>query len=419
MIADEEYGDTNDFAAVSAQDPTLAHLLRAEFRRQSTSLQLMAGENFASSAVMEALGSVLMNKYAEGRPGRRLHGGCEIVDEIELLAEQRATEVFGAEHANVQPYSGTSSVYAAYFSVLKPGDAVLAMSPAQGGHYTHGYSETIASRWFDFIEYGVNGDTGILDYDQIRDLARDKRPRAILCGANAYPRTIDYALFRQIAEEVHAYLIVDACPTAGLIAGGVVPNPVPYSDIVCVVTHKTLRGPRGGILLGRSYLADRLDDAVYPFSQGGPHMHSIAAKATALAEAATPQFAAYAFQTVANAQHLAAALINEGILLATGGTDTHQVIIDVTSLGISGLEARARCARSEIVLDACHLPHAPQRSIDAGTGIRLGTAAVTTQGMLEPQMENIASFIARALRDAEGRDTESLTNAVRSLVSQF
>jgi glycine hydroxymethyltransferase len=401
-----------DFAALRRQDPELAGVLLAELERQSTGLQLLAGENFASPAVLAALGSPLANKYAEGYPGHRHHAGCEMVDLAERLAVERATALFGAEHANVQPYSGSSAVLAAYAALLVPGDTVLATSLAHGGHLTHGSRANFSGRWFEFAGYGVGHD-GLIDYDQVRDLARRHRPKAIVCGAIAYPRHLDYAAFREIADDVGAYLIADAAHTLGLVAGGAAPNPVPYADVVCATTHKTLRGPRGGLILCGRELAGRVDRAVYPFSQGGPHLHAIAAKAAAFAEAATPAFAAYAHRVVDNARLLVEDLTAEGLRVVTGGTDTHLITADVSGLGLTGHAARGRCAAAGIMLDKCPLPYDP-RPADGCSGIRLGTAAITTQGLGEREMPQVAGLIGRALREERG-----IASSVAELVGRF
>lgn len=322
------------------QDPELAEVLLGERERQATTLQLIAAENFMSPAVLAALGSPLANKYAEGYPGNRHHGGCEIVDVAERLAVERAKALFGAEHANVQAHSGSSAVLAAYAVLLRPGDTVLALGLPYGGHLTHGSPVNFSGRWFDFVGYGVDAESGLIDHEQVRALARTHRPKAIVCGSISYPRHIDYAFFREVADEVGAYLIADAAHPMGLIAGGAAPSPVPYADIVCATTHKVLRGPRGGMLLCGTELAERLDRAVFPFTQGGAQMHTIAAKAVAYGEAATPAFAAYAHQVVTNARALAAALAAEGLTVTTGGTDTHLITADPAPLGVDGRTAR-------------------------------------------------------------------------------
>ncbi|MEV5879170.1 serine hydroxymethyltransferase [Streptomyces sp. NPDC052101] len=393
------------------QDPELADILLAELRRQSTSLQLIAAENFCSPAVLAALGSPLANKYAEGYPAARHHGGCEIVDLAERAAIDRAKALFGAEHANVQAHSGSSAVLAAYAALLRPGDTVLALGLHYGGHLTHGSPSNFSGRWFDFVGYGVDAETGLVDHDQVRHLARNHRPKAIVCGSIAYPRHFDYAFFREVADEVGAYLIADAAHPIGLVAGGAAPNPVPYADIVCATTHKVLRGPRGGMILCGSELAERVDRAVFPFTQGGAQMHTIAAKAVAFGEAATPAFGVYAHQVVANARVLAAQLAAEGLAVITGGTDTHLITVDAGPLGVDGRTARGRLAGAGIVLDCCALPHGD------GRGLRLGTAAVTTQGMEEAEMVRIAALMAAVLRGAT--DPAAARDEVRVLTGGF
>ncbi|MBY8866485.1 serine hydroxymethyltransferase [Streptomyces sennicomposti] len=374
------------------QDPEVADLVLGELERQSTTLQLTAAENFTSPAVLAALGSPLANKYAEGYPGDRHHGGCEFVDAAERLAVRRATELFGAEHANVQAHSGSSAVLAAYAALLRPGDTVLALGLPYGGHLTHGSPANFSGRWFDFVGYGVDAESGLIDHVQVRTLARTHRPKAIVCGSIAYPRHLDYAFFRAVADEVGAYLIADAAHPMGLVAGGAAPDPVPYADVVCATTHKVLRGPRGGMLLCGSELAERVDRAVFPFTQGGAQMHTIAAKAVAFGEAATPAFAAYAHQVVANARVLAACLAAEGLAVTTGGTDTHLITADPAPLGVEGRTARGRLAAAGMVLDCCALPHTDAR------GLRLGTAAITTQGMGQEEMARIAVLFGKVLR---------------------
>ncbi|MFJ9819360.1 serine hydroxymethyltransferase [Streptomyces sp. NPDC101151] len=393
------------------QDLELAEILQGELERQSTTLQLIAAENFTSPAVLAALGSALANKYAEGYPGARHHGGCELVDVAERLAVDRAKALFGAEHANVQSHSGSSAVLAAYAALLRPGDTVLALGLPYGGHLTHGSPANFSGRWFDFVGYGVDAETGLVDHDQVRHLARNHRPKAIVCGSIAYPRHLDYGFFREVADEVGAYLIADAAHPIGLVAGGAAPNPVPYADIVCATTHKVLRGPRGGMILCGGELAERVDRAVFPFTQGGAQMHTIAAKAVAFGEAATPAFAVYAHQVVANARVLAGHLAAEGLAVTTGGTDTHLITADPAPLGVDGRTARGRLAASGIVLDCCALPHGD------GRGLRLGTAAVTTQGMGEPEMVRIAALLAAVLRGA--KEPAGVREEVRELTGGF
>jgi glycine hydroxymethyltransferase len=393
------------------QDPELAEILLAERMRQATTLQLSAAENFSSPAVLAALGSSLANKYAEGYPGARHHGGCEIVDMAERAAVDRAKALFGAEHANVQSHSGSSAVLAAYAALLRPGDTVLALGLPHGGHLTHGSPANFSGRWFDFVPYGVDAETGLVDREQVRTLARTHRPKAIVCGSIAYPRHLEYAFFREVADEVGAFLVADAAHPIGLVAGGAAPSPVPYADVVCATTHKVLRGPRGGMLLCGAHLAERVDRAVFPFTQGGAQMHTIAAKAVAFGEAATPAFSTYAHRVVANARVLAAGLAAQGLAVTTGGTDTHLITADPAPLGVDGRTARGLLAGAGIVLDCCALPHADLR------GLRLGTAAVTTQGMGEEQMSAVATLMARVLR--RETDAQGARDDVRDLVAAF
>ncbi|MER5574273.1 serine hydroxymethyltransferase [Streptomyces massasporeus] len=393
------------------QDPELADILLGERERQSTTLQLIAAENFTSPAVLAALGSPLANKYAEGYPGARHHGGCEIVDVAERVAVERARALFGADHANVQSHSGSSAVLAAYAALLRPGDTVLALGLPYGGHLTHGSPANFSGRWFDFVGYGVEAESGFIDHEQVRTLARTRRPKAIVCGSIAYPRHIDYAFFREVADEVGAYLIADAAHPLGLVAGRAAPNPVPYADIVCGTTHKVLRGPRGGMILCRAELAERVDRAVFPFTQGGAQMHTIAAKAVAFGEAATPAFAAYAHQVVANARVLAARLAAAGMVVTTGGTDTHLITADPAPLGVDGRTARGRLAAAGLVMDCCALPHGDAR------GLRLGTAAITTQGMGDAEMVRIAELITGVLLGVT--ETARAREDVRELAGRF
>ncbi|MHB9758814.1 serine hydroxymethyltransferase [Streptomyces sp. BYX5S] len=398
-------------AELQRQDPELAEILLSETARQADSLQLIAAENFTSPAVLAALGSPLANKYAEGYPGHRHHGGCELVDVAERLAVDRAKALFGAEHVNVQAHSGSSAVLAAYAVLLKPGDTVLAMGLPAGGHLTHGSPANFSGRWFDFVPYGVDPESGLIDYEEVRAAARAHRPKAIVCGSISYPRHIDYAAFRDIADDVGAHLIADAAHPIGLVAGGAAPNPVPYADIVCATTHKVLRGPRGGMLLCSAELSDRVDRAVFPFTQGGAQMHTIAGKAVAFGEAARPAFTAYAHQVVANARLLAGALAAEGFGVTTGGTDTHLLTVDPAPLGVQGPAARGRLASAGMILDTCALPY------ENGRGLRLGTAAVTTQGMGEAEMARIAVLLSGVVRGAV--DAPAVREEVRDLAGRF
>jgi glycine hydroxymethyltransferase len=385
------------FAALRIEDPEIADVVLAELERVRGGLQLIASENLTSPAVLAALGSTLSNKYAEGYPGRRYYGGCAEVDKAEELGIERAKALFGAEHANVQPHSGASANLAAYAALLKPGDTVLAMDLPHGGHLTHGSKVNFSGKWFTTIGYRVGRDDELIDHDEVRALAVTHRPKMIICGATAYPRLIDFATFRAIADEVGAYLMVDAAHFIGLVAGKAVPSPVPYADVVTFTTHKVLRGPRGGMILCTADLAARIDRAVFPFTQGGPLMHSVAAKAVALREAASPAFAAYAHQVIANARALAAGLAAEGMRPVSGGTDTHLTLVDLRSLGVTGRSAEERCDAARITLNKNAIPYDPEKPMTA-SGIRVGTPSVTTQGMKEPQMAQAAGLIARAVR---------------------
>jgi glycine hydroxymethyltransferase len=406
-----------DFDALADEDPEIADVILGELDRLRGGLQLIASENFTSPAVLAALGSTLSNKYAEGYPGRRYYGGCAQVDRAEEIGIARAKELFGADHANVQPHSGSSANLAAYAALLVPGDTVLAMSLPHGGHLTHGSKVNFSGRWFNTVGYSVRPDTELIDYDEVRDLAREHRPKMIICGATAYSRLIDFARFREIADEVGAYLMVDAAHFIGLVAGGVIPSPVPYADIVSFTTHKVLRGPRGGMLLCREELASRVDKAVFPFSQGGPLMHAVAAKAVALREAQQPAYRTYAQQVVRNAQALAEGLAADGMRPVSGGTDTHLALIDLRETGVTGAEAEARCDAARISLNKNAIPYDPQKPMTA-SGVRVGTPSVTTQGMTENDMKEVASLIGRAVRDSDGSAAEGIARQVEELVSR-
>jgi glycine hydroxymethyltransferase len=386
-----------DFASLERADPEIADVLLAELDRQRAGLQLIASENFTSPAVLAALGSTLTNKYAEGYPGRRYYGGCAQVDRAEQLAVQRAEDLFGAQHANVQPHSGASANLAAYAALAEPGDTVLAMELSHGGHLTHGSRVNFSGKWFHPVGYRVTENTEEIDYDEVRDLALAHQPKLIVCGATAYPRMIDFGRFREIADEVGAYLMVDAAHFIGLVAGRAVPSPVPHADVVTCTTHKVLRGPRGGMILCREELAQRVDKAVFPFSQGGPMMHAIAAKAVALREASLPDFRTYAHQVVKNAQALASALAVEGIRPVSGGTDTHLVLADLRGLEVTGQQAEQRCDQARITLNKNAIPFDP-RPPAVASGIRVGAPCVTTQGMREGEMRQIAGMIGAAVR---------------------
>ena len=402
-----------DFDALQAEDPEIAGVVLGELDRLRSGLQLIASENFTSPAVLAALGSTLSNKYAEGYPGRRYYGGCQVVDQAEEIGIARAKELFGAEHANLQPHSGASANLAAYAAICQPGDTVLAMSLPHGGHLTHGSKVNFSGKWFTMVSYGVREDSELIDYDEVRDLAREHRPKMIICGATAYPRLIDFAAFRSIADEVDAKLVVDAAHFIGLVAGKAIPSPVPYADVVTFTTHKVLRGPRGGMIVCREDMAKAIDKAVFPFTQGGPLMHSVAAKAVALKEAMQPAYQTYARQVIANAQALAAGLASEGMRPVSGGTDTHLALIDLRGAGVTGKEAEARCDAARITLNKNAIPYDPQPPMTA-SGIRVGTPAITTQGMTEGDAKEIAALIGRAVRDPDA--TAEVSRGVDALV---
>ncbi|HZI37683.1 MAG TPA: serine hydroxymethyltransferase, partial [Acidimicrobiia bacterium] len=389
---------TDPFAAVSAVDPELADVLRREITRQNTTIQLIASENFTSPAVLAAQGSELTNKYSEGYPGKRYYGGNYVVDDAEELARQRVCALFGADHANVQPHSGANANMGAYLALLEPGDKVMGMRLDQGGHLTHGSPVNFSGRIYKFVAYGIDSDTEVLDYDQIADIARQERPKAIIAGATAYPRIIDFPAFRAIADEVGALLIVDAAHIAGLIAGGAHPSPLPYADVMTFTTHKTMRGPRGGAILCRKEFAKAIDKAVFPGMQGGPLMHVIAAKAVCFHEAAQPEFRTYADGIVKNARALAAALAAEGFRIVSGGTDNHLMLVDLRqrSEALTGADAEKWLEMAGIVTNKNGIPDDP-RPPKFTSGIRLGSPAVTTRGFKEPQMARVAGWIDRTL----------------------
>ena len=390
-----------DFAELEREDPEIARVLLDELDRQRHGLQLIASENFVPEAVLEAQGSVLTNKYAEGYPGRRYYGGCAQVDRAEQLGIERARDLFGAEHANLQPHSGASANLAAFAALAEPGDTVLAMELSHGGHITHGSRVNFSGKWFHPVGYRLDQDSELIDYDEVRDLALAHRPKLIICGATAYPRLIDFARFREIADEVGAYLLVDAAHFIGLVAGRAIPSPVAHADVVTCCTHKVLRGPRGGMILCRAELAQRVDKAVFPFSQGGPMMHAVAAKAVALREASLPGFQEYARQVVKNAQALAAGLADEGMRPVSGGTDTHLALADLRELGVSGRDAEARCGLARIILNKNAIPYDPEHPA-VTSGIRVGSPSTTTQGMREGEMRQIAGLIGVAVRSDPG-----------------
>ncbi len=407
-----------DFDSLRATDPEVADGLLAELERQRSGLQLIASENFASPAVLAAQGSVLTNKYAEGYPGKRYYGGCEeVIDPLEQLAIDRAKQVFGADHANVQPHSGASANIAAYFATVAPGEKVLAMSLPHGGHLTHGMPINFSGKWFDVVSYGVRKDTEVIDMDQVRALALEHRPKLIIAGWSAYSRQLDFEAFRSIADEVDAVLMCDAAHFMGLVAGGVHPSPVPYCDIVTFTTHKTLRGPRGAIILANERWAKPIDKAVFPGTQGGPLEHVIAAKAVALKEAMEPSFKEYAQRILDDVRALADGLADRGYRVIAGGTDTHLLLADVTTKGLTGAEAEARCDAAGIVLNKNAIPFDTNPPAVA-SGIRAGTSGVATQGMGPEELTAVAGFIDRALTgdDAERR---AVRGEVIELVTRF
>ena len=407
-----------DFDELLALDPEIANVLTDELARERGGLQLIASENFTSPAVLAALGSTLSNKYAEGYPGKRYYGGCEVVDRAEEIGIARAKELFGADHANLQPHSGANANMAVYFGLLKPGDTILGMSLPHGGHLTHGTKVSFSGKWFNPVRYGVHPETEDIDYDQAADLAREHRPKMIICGGSAIPRTIDFARFRAIADEVGAILMVDAAHFIGLVAGKAIPSPVPYADVVTFTTHKVLRGPRGGMIVCKAEHAAKIDKAVFPMMQGGPLMHAVAAKAVNLKECMTAEYQAYARQVIANAQALTAALAEQGMRPVTGGTDTHLSLIDLQGIGVSGKDAEARCDAAGIVLNKNAIPNDPQPPSIA-SGIRVGSPSVTTQGMKEPEMSEVAALIGRAVSTEDPGEHAKIAAEVTDLVERF
>ena len=400
-------------------DPEIADALREEVRRQATGLELIPSENFVSEAILEAMGSVLTNKYAEGYPGKRYYGGCEFADRAEQLAIDRAKELFGAEHANVQPHSGTQANIGVYMTVLQPGDVVLGMNLAHGGHLTHGHPLNFSGKTYKFVPYGVSKETETIDYDELERLAREHQPKMIVAGASAYSRIIDFPRMSQIAHSVGAIFFVDMAHIAGLIAAGIHPSPVPHADFVSTTTHKTLRGPRGGLILCREKYAKDLDRSTFPGIQGGPLMHIIAAKAVCLKEAMEPGFREYQRQVVANAKTLAAGIARRGYRIVSGGTDNHLFLVDIYSRGLTGADAQPAFDRAGITINKNSIPFDPLPPMKAG-GIRMGTPAVTTRGMREPEMERIAGWIADVLDHLGNASTEQRVRAeVAAFASNF
>ena len=407
-----------DFNLLTSQDPEIAAVLLSELKRQQTNLQLIASENFTSRAVLAALGSTLSNKYAEGYAGKRYYGGCEEVDKAEYLAIDRAKSLFGAEHANVQPHSGASANVAVYQAFTKPGDTVLAMDLAHGGHLTHGSPVNFSGKWFNIESYGVRQDNELIDYDQLRDQAIRTKPKMICSGATAYPSLVDFAKIREICDEVGAIMWVDAAHFIGLVAGKAIPSPVPYADVVSFTTHKVLRGPRGGMMLAKAQHAAAIDKAVFPGMQGGPIMSAVAGKAIALAECATAAYQKYAKDVIVNAKALAAALEAEGMRAVSGGTETHLALMDIRSTGITGKVADERCGAAGIVMNKNSIPYDPEKP-GITSGIRVGSPATTTQGMGVEEMNQIASLISRAIKTDDAAAHAAIKSEVHALTARF
>ncbi len=406
-----------DLDYVKSVDADVAAAIEAELTRQRQNIELIASENFVSKAVMAAMGSPLTNKYAEGYPGKRYYGGCGKVDIVENLARERACKLFGAEHANVQPHSGAQANMAVFFAVLKPGDTVMGMNLAHGGHLTHGSPVNMSGKQYNIIPYGVKEETGTIDYDEVRRLALEHKPKLIVAGASAYSRVIDFKFFSDVAKEVGAYLMVDMAHIAGLVAAGLHPNPVPYADFVTTTTHKTLRGPRGGLILCREEHAKLIDKAIFPGIQGGPLMHVIAAKAVCFEEALKPEFKEYAKQVVANAKVLSDRLIENGFNIVSGGTDNHLMLVDLRPMNITGKELEHRLDEVRITCNKNAIPFDPEKP-GIASGIRLGTPAVTSRGMVEEDMVEIADIIAMVAKDFDGNKDEALER-VAKLTSKY
>ena len=407
-----------DFNLLTSQDPEIAAVLLSELKRQQTNLQLIASENFTSRAVLATMGSTLSNKYAEGYPGKRYYGGCEEVDKAEYLAIDRAKSLFGAEHANVQPHSGASANIAVYQAFTKPGDTVLAMSLAHGGHLTHGSPVNFSGKWFNVESYGVRQDNELIDYDELRDQAIRTKPKMICSGATAYPSLVDFAKIREICDEVGAIMWVDAAHFIGLVAGKAIPSPVPYADVVSFTTHKVLRGPRGGMILAKAQHAAAIDKAVFPGMQGGPIMSAVAGKAIALAECATASYQKYAADVIVNAKALAAALEAGGMRAVSGGTETHLALMDIRSTGVTGKVADERCGAAGIVMNKNSIPYDPEKP-GITSGIRVGSPATTTQGMGVEEMKQIASLISRAIKTDDSSTHAVIKSEVHALTARF
>jgi len=408
----------SDFGALEAYDPEIAGVLVSELDRLRGGLQLIASENMSSPAVLTSLGSTLSNKYAEGYPGRRYYGGCSEVDKAEILAIERAKSLFEAEHANVQPHSGASANQAVYGAFMKPGETILAMSLPHGGHLTHGTKMSFSGKWFNAVHYGVDKDTEDIDYAEVERLAKEHKPKVILAGGSAIPRLIDFEFFRRVADEVGAIFWVDAAHFIGLVAGKAIPSPVPYADVVSFTTHKVLRGPRSGAIVCKEEHKAAIDKAVFPMMQGGPQMHTIAAKATNFKECASPEYQAYAKQVIANAKVLAETLGDKGIRPTTGGTDTHLSLHDLQPVQVTGVDAEARCDAAGITLNKNAIPFDPQKP-NVASGIRVGTPCVTTQGMGEDEMRTIADLISRAVVDGDADPDHKVSKEVRAEVTDL
>ena len=407
----------NFFDELKNYDAEVYEACNKELERQQHNIELIASENIVSKAVLLAAGSVLTNKYAEGYPGKRYYGGCQCVDIAEEIARERAKKLFRAEHANVQPHSGANANLAVFFALLQPGDTFMGMNLQQGGHLSHGSPVNISGKYFNIVPYGVNDETETIDYDRMREIALECRPKLILAGASAYSRTIDFARCREIADEVGAYLMVDMAHIAGLVAAGLHPSPVPYADVVTTTTHKTLRGPRGGLILCKEQYAKQIDKAVFPGTQGGPLMHIIAAKAVALGEALTPEFKEYQTQIVKNAKVLCDALIKEGLEIVSGGTDNHLMLLKLIKNGITGKELEHRLDEVHITANKNTVPNDPQSPF-VTSGLRIGTPAVTTRGFREPEMLKIAKWISETVNDFEGTK-DRISDEVQELCSHF
>lgn len=405
------------FDKLATLDPEVYAPIKSELLRQQGNIELIASENIVSEAVLLAAGSVLTNKYAEGYPGKRYYGGCVYVDEVENLARERAKKLFGAEHANVQPHCGANANLAVFYAFLKPGDTVLSMSLAHGGHLSHGSPVNISGNWFNIVPYCVDGNTGRIDYDEVRRLALENKPKLILAGASAYPRIIDFKRFREIADEVGAILMVDMAHIAGLVAAGLHPSPVPYADVVTTTTHKTLRGPRGGLILCREQYAKQIDKAIFPGTQGGPLMHIIAAKAVALGEALKPEFKTYQQNIVDNARELSLALLGKGFNLVSGGTDNHLMLLDLRGTGITGKELERRLDEVHITANKNAVPFDPESPFIT-SGLRIGTPAITSRGFGKAEMRDIAGFIADVAFDFDKKKDE-VNAAVGEMCRRF